>query len=191
MPSLCGVLLTVTAAGVDATVRLAVDGDDKDGTAVRSSVQLPLSVGPPGGFVVLQASVPRAFDELARDATLVLPDGGLGVVLDRHLSRTTADQSAGDALGAGPSAPAADLSAAVSDASLVNQALGALLGQGYLAVDAATELDRRARATGASRVAVAAQVLQALIGCRSEDAGDRRSAAARRAAGDPCAGPNS
>jgi len=73
---------------------------------VRSSVQLPLSVGPPGGFVVLQASVPRAFDELARDATLVLPDGGLGVVLDRHLSRTTADQSAGDASGAGPSAPA-------------------------------------------------------------------------------------
>ncbi len=162
VPSLCGVLLTVTDAGVAATVRLAVAGEDR--VPVASSLQLPLSASPEGGMVVFQASVPQAFDQLARDATVLLPDGGLGVVLDRHLSRTTANQSAGDVADGGLPTPAADLTAALSGASLVNQALGVLLAQGYLPADAAVELDRRARAAGVSLVTVAAQMLHALTG---------------------------
>lgn len=183
VPSLCGVLLTVTAAGVDSTIRLAVNGDGSE--PVRSSLQLPLSGGTSGGVVVFQASTLRAFDELGRDAVVLLPDGGLGVELDRHLSRTTAAPSAGYGATAGSADPAGDLALALSDASLVNQALGVLLGQGFVPVDASTELDRRAGEAGQSRVAAATEVLEAVTGGRREREGRRAAIAPQGAHPDP------
>lgn len=138
VPSCVGLSLTVVVDGDPFTLG-TVDGD----VSVATSMRLPLAQLAPlgsGGVVVFYATRAGAFVDLAADADFAL--GARLAVLDDDLE------------------PAArHLSGGLEDLSLVNRAIGFLIGGGRTPAEATAELDRRAHQAGSSRSEAARGVL--------------------------------
>lgn len=139
VPSCVGLALTLVVDG--APVTFATVADD---VSVATSMRLPLApLAPPGegGVVVFYANRAGAFVDLAADADFAL--GARLAVLDDDLEPATRHRGSGG----------------LDDLSLVNRAIGFLIGGGHTPAEAAAELDRRARQAGSSRGEAARGVL--------------------------------
>jgi hypothetical protein len=149
--------LTVATMGSEPAMTFTVLADCTDVADVRASVMVPLpqsggAAGDPGVQLILYATSPGAFVDLAADIAWLVGCKLSDIELDRHLIVADPD-GAGDV---------------TADAS-VNQALGVLCGRGMTLREAERELDRRAVAGGTNRRAAAARVLANL----ADDAADR------------------
>jgi hypothetical protein len=106
-------------------------------------IPLPLSATPgDGGDVILYAGRRGAFVDMAADLSWSIGSGLSKLVLDHHLG--------------------ADLDGGMSGLkalSSINQAIGVLIGQGFTAGDALSELHARARAAGREVLAVADDIV--------------------------------
>lgn len=140
--------LMVIVAGTDPPITFAaVDGDVEPGD-IRASLQLPAPSGERDGGVsgvslILFAGVAGAFVDLAADLCWLTGRRLADVGLDQHLS-VLIDGHAADTLHAG---------------SVINQALGVLIGRGCTLEQADRELDTRAADAGTDRHRAAARVL--------------------------------
>jgi hypothetical protein len=95
---------------------------------------------------ILYARSPGAFVDLAADASWLTGGPPTDFVLDAHLGV--------------PAEP--DSATPIAVASVINQAIGALIGRGYTALHAHRELDAQAAQSGTERVAAAQLVLARL-----------------------------
>ena len=148
IPSYLGLSLTIAIDGTR-TGFTALD-DEVDATEILSSVLLPLAaaVGTdsrPSVSVILYAARVGAFVDLAADLAWLTGRQLSEFVLDAHRQVP----SARDGLGT------------LRAASVINQAIGVLMAQGYTPEAAAHELDARARIAGTDRLAAANAVLVA------------------------------
>ncbi len=145
VPSFLG--LTVTQLGV--TPPFAITAMESGADDVRSSLLLPLPDGrsPPLG-VILYAATPGAFVDLAADLAWMLGRPLTDFAVDQHV-RPPPDPDAVESLHA---------------LSLINQAIGVLIGQGYRPADAGRALDARAAAAGHTRQDAARVILRGLPG---------------------------
>lgn len=145
VPSYLG--LTVLLAGIEQPVELTVLPDGVAG--IVTSVLVPLS-GPaerrPAVALILYAGTAGAFVDLAADLAWLTGFGLAEFVLDRHLA-VPLGRDGGESL---------------RSISLINQALGVLIGQGYLPESAHHELEARAALAGTTRLAIADAILAAL-----------------------------
>ena len=154
--SFLGVRMTVVVDDYPFTVTAldaaAVAGPVCVPVFVGASVSFPL--GSAGGAtttstVVLYATTPGAFVDLAADVTVALGlDPGV-VVIDGHL-------------GEPDGAPVVSGSSGLSGVSIINQAVGVLLGRGRLPEQARAALDAYAAATGLEVVDAAGAVLASI-----------------------------
>ena len=138
--------LTVTSGDAMFPLTLTAMEDSAHPDDVVSSLMMPLSDESVDGArlrlaVILYAARPGAFVDLAAD---------LGWLTGRRLSEFALDQHL-----SGPAQPAGG----VRSASLMNQAIGVLLGRGYTLEQAELEIDARAAAAGHSRSEAAGVVL--------------------------------
>lgn len=102
--------------------------------------------------VTFYAGTAGAFVDLAADLRFALGLDG-EVVIDGHLHEWPPDAGSGDQAGSDQQAEAA------ADAAVINQAVGFLIGGGYLPEAALTELHRQAHARGVSAAVRARQLL--------------------------------
>lgn len=142
--------LTVTVDGADPpfTFTTFIEGA---GTAdVRTSLRLALpgvgEVGLPAVVLVLYAGSPGTFVDLAADLAWLTSRPQSDFVLDQHLP-TAAEWRAVTSL---------------FEASVINQAIGALIGRGYTPEQATRHLTATADGAGISRHAVARRMLAGL-----------------------------
>jgi hypothetical protein len=170
------VLHTLHQLGVDAQaavptylgLRVTVDGSDlpftfttlEDGAAddVRTSLRLMLpGVGDrrtsPTVALVLYAGTPGTFVDLTADLAWLTGRPPNDFVLDQHLS--------------GPARP--DTGTYLRTASVINQAIGVLIGRGYTPERAHRELDTQADCAGTDRHTTAQFILDTLT---AEDPAD-------------------
>ncbi len=150
VPSCIG--MTVRVIGVAPGLRFTfwgVEGAEPDPVpAAGSSVVVPMTSGPaPRAEIVLYAATPGAFVDLAADLSVLTSTPLPEVVVDRHLD------------GACRLAQSTDVGRLV-DASVVEQAVGALLGRGWTHEEARQALGDRAGGHGP--VAVAEELLDNL-----------------------------
>lgn len=125
--------------------------DSADQRDALSSLMMSLPHSGPDGagplpVVILYAGTPGAFVDLAADLSWLTGLGLGNFVLDRHLHRT--DEPADDR--------------SVQTASVVDQAIGVLLGRGYTPEQAVLELDARAVDAGKNRADTARVILSNL-----------------------------
>lgn len=133
-----------------------------DGVAaddIRTSLQMVLpDVGDDGDrpmvAVNLYAGSPGAFVDLAADLAWLTARPPSDFVLDQHLTLPTSSDAGTQPLGA----------------SVVNQAIGVLIGRGYTPEQADRELDTRAARAGTGRHAVAQLILAKLTPADNDDA---------------------
>ena len=143
--------LTVTSDGATPHLSLTAMEDHAHPDDVVSSLMMPLSDGSIDGTglplaVILYAATPGAFVDLAADLCWLTGRLLTDFALDQHLILPAASDSDG----------------AVRAASLVNQAIGVLLGLGYTPEQAVIEIDTRAAAAGHSRTDAANVILGSL-----------------------------
>jgi hypothetical protein len=141
VPSFVGLSMTLVVEGQPVT--LTSMGEEATTVAIGSSLALPLSLTSglaEGSSLVCYATAPGAFVDLAADLGYALSASDGEVLLDQHL--TPASTRSGIA--------------GVEELSLVNRALGVLIGRGLTPEDAHDQLRRRADATGLQVVQVAA-----------------------------------
>lgn len=152
--SYLGVTVSIDGGELPFTL-VAMEGTPEvtDGV-VSSSVRIPLPAGhagrgAPSATVILYASQPGAFVDLAADLTWLTGVDADDFCLDQHLNQHVrpADQGA---------------PTAVHLASMVNQAVGVLIGQGHPPELAVRELDQRAAVAGTDRYLAAVDLLGAL-----------------------------
>jgi hypothetical protein len=171
------VLHTLHQLGVDAQaavptylgLRVTVDGSDlpftfttlEDGAAddVRTSLRLMLpGVGDrrtsPTVALVLYAGTPGTFVDLTADLAWLTGRPPNDFVLDQHLS--------------GPARP--DTGTYLRTASVINQAIGVLIGRGYTPERAHRELDTQADCAGTDRHTTAQFILDTLTAEDPDDA---------------------
>jgi hypothetical protein len=129
--------VTTLAAG-------AVDGDIR--TSLRVLLPTTVAGDGPAVAVILYASAPGAFVDLAADLAWLTGRPSSHFMLDQHLTIT-----------AGPD-PAAELRAA----SDINQALGVLIGRGYTPRQADWQLDTQAANNSSDRHSAARLILEKL-----------------------------
>jgi hypothetical protein len=155
VPSYLGVSLTMTTARMPTTVDVVDDVMAPD--CIRSSLRIPASaaaalmgrgssrsVGDQEIVMVLYAGVPGALVDLAADLGWLTGLGEADLVLDQHVMGPQAADST------------ADLN------SMVNQAIGVLLGLGETPERAGMIIDERAVAGGISTSVVAAAIIAGL-----------------------------
>jgi hypothetical protein len=154
VPSYAGLTLRMSVDGTVTEVS-TLDGTGSDGSIATSlRFRLPGSapavrateMAAPAVDIVLYAATPGAFVDLAADLA--------------WLTARSLDMFVLDADHAHPGAAPGALS--VSALSIVNQALGVLIGEGRSAEDASDELTLRADASGVARQHAAAQILDGL-----------------------------
>jgi hypothetical protein len=142
--------LRVTIAHTDPPVVFTVFEDAVEDGDIRTSLMLVLeTLGDgctPRVSLLLFAAVPGAFVDLAADLCWMTGRPLTDVILDEHLD-VFAERHAVDALQA---------------ASVINQALGVLVGRGYTPEQADQELDARATDAGTNRRQAAALVLSTI-----------------------------
>lgn len=141
---------------VGLTVRLAVDGESSNLTAfeigaasgdVRASLLLPLHADGVGTDLVLYASAPGAFTDLAADLSWLTGRILTDFALDQHLV-----------------VPARDEVDGLFERSLVNQAIGMLIAHGRTPEQAESELDANAARAGIDRRIAARHILTGVDG---------------------------
>ncbi len=150
VPSGLAVSLLLSRPTGDVTVSSSAIGAASFATTtVRASIAVPLAV--PGGAAVLllQASAEGAFVLLADDLAGQRGAGCAPILVDRHL-----------VLQADPEG--ARLAAGLADVRAVEQAIGALIGQGRPPAAARQELNGRAAAAELTVPAMARELLAAL-----------------------------
>ncbi len=132
--------ITAPAAGSSSTVE----------PAVRASLAVRLAVpARPGMLLLLQAAAPGAFVGLAGELAGQLDNGRAALLMDRHLVLR-------------PDPEGQRLAVDLADLRAVEQAVGALIGQGRLPVVARQELLDRAVEAELTVPALARQFLAAL-----------------------------
>jgi hypothetical protein len=127
---------------------------------VASSLLMPLSDGrgDDAGLrlaVILYAARPGAFVDLAADLCWLTGRQLSDFRIDQHLSPPEPDSHGG-----------------MQRSSLVNQAIGVLLGRGYTPEQAELEIDMRAAAAGHARAEAASIILAGLPSIRPDPAPD-------------------
>jgi hypothetical protein len=148
VPTFLGLSVTVDGSDPPFTVTTFIEGV-RTGD-VRTSLRLALpgigDVGLPGVVLVLYAGSPGTFVDLAADLAWLTAQPPSDFVLDQHLP-----------------APA-EWCAATSlfEASVINQAIGALIGQGYTPEQAKRHLTAEGADAGISRHAVGLRILAGL-----------------------------
>jgi len=151
IPSYVG--LTVTQRDTTPPFTLTAMEDGADPEAVRSSLLFPL---PDDGTValdlILYAASPGAFVDLAADLAWMLGRPLTDFVIDAHLRPP----------------PEPDYGQSLHVMSVINQAIGVLVGRGYGLGAARRELDVRAAGAGHTRDEAARVILQSLS-TRSKD----------------------
>jgi hypothetical protein len=148
IPSCVAVSIAVTRLGIDVVLTLPLAEADPmpRATEVLSSLALSLPAAGVGCVLVLQASAPGAFVLLADDLVALLGSGRQPPELDAHRAPLTAST--------GPS-----LAGSLAELSLLDRALGVLIGQGWSPEAAEAELHRRSTAAGLGVAAVAERLL--------------------------------
>jgi hypothetical protein len=148
VPTFQGLSVTVARSDPPFTFTAFVEGA---GTGdVRTSLRLALSgvgdVGLPAVVLVLYAGSPGTFVDLAADLAWLTARPLSDFVLDQHLP-----------------APAEQCSATnLFEDSVINQAIGALIGQGYTPEQAERHLTAEGAAAGLSRHAFGLRILAGL-----------------------------
>lgn len=147
IPSCVAVSIAVTRLGIDVVLTLPLAEADPmpRATEALSSLALSLPAAGVGCVLVLQASAPGAFVLLADDLAL-LGSGRQPPELDAHRAPLTAST--------GPS-----LAGSLAELSLLDRALGVLIGQGWSPEAAEAELHRRSTVAGLRVAAVAERLL--------------------------------
>jgi hypothetical protein len=139
--------LTLTVTGSEPPLTITALEDDADPADVAASIRVPLDVG--GADIqislVLYATTPGAFVDLAADLSWLTGRDLGDFALDRHVIGPDKLDGA-DGLGA---------------ASVINQAIGVLIGRGHTPSQARRELNSRATAAGTERHIAAAEILRA------------------------------
>lgn len=149
LPTFLGLSVTVDGSAPPFTFTTFVKGA---GTGdVRTSLRLALpGVGDvgllPALVVVLYAGLPGAFVDLAADVAWLTAWPFSDIVLDQHLP-APAERGAATSL---------------FEVSVINQAIGALIGQGYTLEQAEHHLTAEAADAGTSRHAVGLRILAGL-----------------------------
>ena len=150
--------LSVTVDGSDPSFTFTIfEEDAADG--VRTSLRLTLpGVGDgwasPSVALILYAGTPGTFVDLAADLTWLTGRPPSDFALDQHLS-VPAGSDAGTSLRA---------------ASVINQAIGVLIGRGYTPRQAHSKLDTQADRAGTDRYTTAQSVLDTLTAADPADA---------------------
>lgn len=148
VPTYLGLSVTVEGSDPPFTLTTLEDGAADD---VGASIRLML---PGVAEVIFYAGAPGAFVDLAADLAWLTGRPPGDFMLDQHLS-----------VPAGPN-PRTSLRAV----SVINQAIGALIGHGYPPQQAHAELDTRADAAGTDRYTAALRILEALTAADPADA---------------------
>ena len=156
VPSFLG--LSVTVDGSDPPVTFTiVDEGAADG--VRTSLRLTLpgagedSASPPVALI-LYAGTPGTFVDLAADLAWLTGRPPSDFALDQHLS-----------------VPAwSDAGTSLRVASVINQAIGVLIGRGYTPRQAHSTLDSQAHGAGTDRYTTAQSILDTLSAADPADA---------------------
>jgi hypothetical protein len=148
VPTFLGLSVTVARSDPPFTFTVFVDGAGAGD--VRTSLRLALSgvgdVGLPAVVLVLYAGSPGTFVDLTADLACLTAQPLSDFVLDQHLP---APAERGSATG-------------LVEASVINQALGALIGQGYTPEQAERHLTAQGADAGLSRHAVGLRILAGL-----------------------------
>lgn len=132
----------------DLTLTLsAATGPDDGAPVVRASLAVPLSTAAGQAVLLMQAGSSGAFVLLLEDLQAQGEPHGLPALLDQHLVLLTDPDGS-------------RLAAELADLTAIEQAVGALLDQGWLPAQAHRELQDRA---GAARLLVPALARQLLI----------------------------
>lgn len=145
--------LTLSVAAADPSSRLRLVDTVADPAAVRTSLMMPVPSagrglpGRDGATLVLYAGAAGAFVDLAADLSWLT---GLALdtfELDRHLA-AFAEPGTG---------------ATMRSLSVIDQAIGVLIGRGHTREQAVADLDVRAAATAGTRYDAAASILDHLV----------------------------
>jgi hypothetical protein len=149
VPSYLGMSVVVTRHDSSFTVHLLNDGVTAGdiGTSIVLSLPTPGNGGREATVAfILYAQTPGAFVDLAADMVWLTGRPSTDFVLDEHLE-----------------APAADSTAApLAAASVINQAIGVLIGRGYTTQQAHWELDTQAAHAHTDRQSAAHHILSRL-----------------------------
>lgn len=140
--------LTVTSDDARFPLTLVVMEDSAHPADIVSSLMMPMSDGSADGdgarlAVILYAGKRGAFVDLAADLSWLTGRAHSDFALDQHLSLPAESV----------------LDGRVQSASLINQAIGVLLGHGYTPERAEFEIEARAAAAGHSRSDAAGIIL--------------------------------
>lgn len=159
VPSYLG--LTITIAGRAPPFVMTTMEDSALTDSVRSSVLIPLTPPDPVGTVpaatlVLYAARAGTFVDLAADLSWLSAFPLDDYVIDQHLRTPEAQHP----------------EHSVRAASMINQAIGVLIGRGFHPGEAHDELDARAARSGISREAAAIVVLASLEPPHDDDGDD-------------------
>lgn len=156
VPSLLG--LSVTAAGSDPPFTFTIfEEDAADGVGASLSLTLPgdgEAWASPSVVLILYARTPGTFVDLAADLAWLTGRPPSDFALDQHLG-APAGSDAGTSLRA---------------ASVINQAIGVLIGRGYTPRQARSKLDTHADGAGTDRYATAQFILDTLTAADPADA---------------------
>jgi hypothetical protein len=148
VPSCVAVSIAVSRLGINVEITLPIAGAHlmPRATEVLSSLALSLPAAGSGCVLVLQASAPGAFVLLAEDLAALPGCGQQPPELDAHLAPLTSST--------GPA-----LAGSLAELSLLDRAIGVLIGQGWPPEAAEAELHRRAAVAGLTVAAVAERLL--------------------------------
>ena len=154
--------LSVVVPHSDPPFTLTTLADGVKAGDIRTSLQVLLPTMEAGHdtatvAVILYASVPGTFVDLAADLAWLTGRAISDVTLDGHLSVPAA----------------ADIGAQLQAASAINQAIGVLIGRGYSPDQAHRHLDTQAATNQIDRHAAAESILGALIDTDADDDRDR------------------
>jgi hypothetical protein len=157
VPTYLGLSVTVDGSDLPFTFTILENGAAAD--EVRSSLRLTLpGVGngcaSPSVALILYAGTPGTFVDLTADLAWLTGRPPSDFVLDQHLS--------------GPARP--DTGTYLRTVSVINQAIGVLIGRGYTPGRAHRELDTQADSTGTDRHTTAQFILDTLTAEDSADA---------------------
>lgn len=148
VPSCLSVSIVLSRPAGDVTVA-GRSLTDAGAAVVQASLAIPLDTTAGDAVLLLQAGHPGAFVLLADDLTAQRHPHRLPLRVDQHLG-----------LLLDPDRLASEL----ADLRVLEQAVGALIGQGWLPAQARQELDDRARDAQLSAPGLARQLLAALPG---------------------------
>lgn len=141
--SYLGLSLSVVVDANPVTMTVLVETVDHD--TIASSVLVPLSAA--GSTIVFYAGQPGAFVDLAADLSWTLGLPLTSIEIDAHLA-----------------VPAANAGlTGLADLSVVNQAIGILIGGGLTPAQARAELQRRAQGTAGSMAQAARSVIAGAV----------------------------